>query len=542
MRSRGTLAFALLAAFVLAVGVALVATHRNRNAYLGSPGVVPHRTLGAFANVPVFAPLPATAFALEAHALGVDPDGALRYLVRVRFTSANGEPTTLVRGGDIAFDASRGSAQWQTRARFDAPAAIVSLVRDGRATVVVTANPPLRLPPHRVRLDPRAWTGPRVAARALGPHLIQLGWFPASPAAVRIVRSLTTSSSRIGAGTRAIALHVVPSVSTFRAAAGASTFRDTSVEPGSSYVYRVAIAGRATARFAVRAPAEPAHRTISALAGKAMWFSFSPVAGDSNGYDTLDPARIVARAKRAGVAALEIRTAYGEFDELAPAARPAIDALLDDAAAAGIATIGWTVPRAATFEDLSRAVATATYRTPRGNGFAALAIDLERGDAFLGDGRAGFAAIATYARLLRAALGPRYPIAATVEDPYLEHLTASDYPYAAVAAQVDALQPMAYWRMMTRSLGGEAGVRSALTGSYTALARVAGRRVPIDIGGQTSGEGPRGAPPPLEIAAAIRTARALGALGIAFFDYDSTSARAWRAIAATPWNRTDEGP
>ena len=71
--------------------------------------------------------------------------------------------------------------------------------------------------------------------------------------------------------------------------------------------------------------------------------------------------------------------------------------------------------------------------------------------------------------------------------------------------------------------------------SYAATLLVAHRTIAIDIGGQTAGDGPRGAPPADEIAAAVRAARDAGALGVTFFDWNGTSEAQWTALARTPW-------
>ncbi|MBD5634723.1 MAG: hypothetical protein IAI49_09620, partial [Candidatus Eremiobacteraeota bacterium] len=211
------------------------------------------------------------------------------------------------------------------------------------------------------------------------------------------------------------------------------------------------------------------------------------------------------------------------------------DALLDAAAPAGIAIFAWTVPRSTAFEDLATAVAATRFQTARGHTFAGLAVDLERGSEFLGDGPDGYAALTDYLPRLRAALGGAYPIVATVEDPYLEHLDERDFPYAEIAASADALQPMTYWRMLSNRATTPEAVRATLRASYAATQRAAGRRIPLDVGGQASVEGKRGAPPAAEIEAAVSEAKALGALGITFFDWNGTNDAQWRALAETRW-------
>jgi len=467
----------------------------------------------------MFSGAPPKRLVLEKRALGVSPDGALRFLVRARFLDARGMPTILVGGGDVAFDTASGhaSAQWQTRLRFGGPAAIVSFDRPGVATLLVRAAVGAPLSAVRVQLDTRDWHGPRVVAEALGPHAIQLGWFPGiADETVRLVRRS-------------------PSHANLDVLTTASSFRDGTVEPGTTYRYEVSLHGRAPVELRVSTPSEPPFASIDRFAGKAMWLSFSPSPLDSNTYARLDSNAIVARARASGVRAIELRVAYGPFSQITPDDRATIDALLDDADSNRIAVLAWTVPRSTAFEDLATAVRMARYRTARGAHFAGLAVDLERGDDYLGGGATGYAALGTYLGGLRAALGPRYPLVATVEDPFLERLTGADYPYRAIARDASVLQPMAYWRMLSKRAVTPAAVRAALRGSYAATLREAGRNVPIDIGGQTAGDGPRGAPPAGEIDAAIDQSRRLGALGITFFDWRATNDAQWDAIARRAW-------
>jgi len=486
---------------------------------VSQPTPVPAVTPRPAASGALFDPAPPARMVVDARPLDFSPDGRARWLVHVAFRAADGWPTALLRGGDIAFDPSRGSAQWQTRARFDGPATIVSTDADGPLAVAIRADVGVPLTAVRARTDTRTWREPRIVARALGPREVRIGWFPRATVPVIVTR--VRSAGDAGA----VAVVAPP----------ASSFADATVRPGRRYVYTVVIPGRSRARLAVRVPVAPPHASVAALAGKALWLSFSPVAGDPDSFERLDPDAIVGQAAAAGVRALELRTTYGEYRELTAADRPTIDALIDRAAARGIAVFAWTVPRATTFEDLAAEIAAASYRTRRGNGFAGLAVDLERGDYFMGDGAPGYAALSQYLAALRAALGTGYPLVATVEDANLEHLTERDYPFAEIAEGADALQPMAYWRMLSRHAVTPRAVRAALRGSYVAIQRAAGRAIPIDLGGQTIAEGPRGAPPPGEVAAAVDEARRLGALGIAFYDWGGTSRAQFAALAGSRW-------
>jgi hypothetical protein len=454
---------------------------------------------------------------LETSPGGIDPDGAARWIVRVRFVDSAGKPTTLLQGGDIEFAASRGRVQWQTRTRFGGPAAIVSTTEAGPLSVRAIAKAPAILDDARADTDTRTWRFADVAARALGPHLVQIGWFPAATGAVSVVRS--------GPGGLRTVCDVAPQ---------ASTCRDTQVRPGATYRYAVTRSGARAAVARVNVPAAAPGQSLAAIRGKGMWLRFSPDPRDDDAFQKLDAAAIVERAQRSGLRYIELRLAYGEFWEVSPAAKPFVDALLDAAAAEGIAVIAWTVPRAASYADLALAVAAANYRTPRGTRISGLALDLERGDEFLGDGPAGRVAIAEYAQLAREALGPSALILSTVEDPFLTGLTNRDFPFATVARYASALQPMTYWRMFRRGTGEDAAT-SSVRDSMQALRREAGRSIQINVGGQTADLGSCGAPTTPEILASLDESRRAGAIGETFYDWFGTREGQWDAIASFVW-------
>ncbi|MDE2482767.1 MAG: hypothetical protein KGN02_11300 [bacterium] len=467
---------------------------------------------------PIYAGNPAVRFTLESHPLGVSPDGAARWLVEARFFDANGMPTRILANSDIGWSAPGAYVQWQTRMRYGTPAAIVSTTRDGPLRIEARAHVPA-IGSAVASTDTRAWPAARVVARALGPHLVQVGWFPRERGAIRIVRL-------DGRGVRTV-------VATL---AGGSTFRDASVRPGVHYRYVVERAHEPRVALApVLTPPDPPPSSIANASGVGMWLFFTNDPLDDIYVGKLDPRAIVAQAVRAHLHYIELRTAYGGFWEITPTAKPIVDAIVDGLAEHGIRTIGWTVPRDLSFEDLRQSVRTATYRTARGTPLVGVAVDLERGPEFMGGAPEGLGALASYARVLRGALGPAALVVATVEDPYLEHLKADDYPYAAIARSASVLQPMSYWRMMRRTPTSPEQVRTLLRASYEKLRYFAGRPIPISMGGQTVAAGRNGAPSPAEIAASIATSRSLGALGICYFDWDGTGPELWRALERDQW-------
>jgi hypothetical protein len=473
----------------------------------------------AVSTGPVYVGNPAARFALDVTPLGVDPDGDARLLVVSKFFDAAGLPTRILANSDVDWESSDGYVQWQTRMRYGQPSAILATGTHGRIAMRVHVRIP-KLGTRLVVVDTTTWKGPRVVARALGPHLVQIGWFPQERNGVHIDR-IDGRGGRV----RLVAI-----------AGPSSTYRDTTVVPGRTYRYIVARIGASTVRLpAITTPPELPPTPIANVSGKGMWFSFTTNPFDADDYRKLDPHAIVAQAVNAGLHYVELRTAYGGFFEITPEAKPTIDAIIDGLAAHGIGTIAWTVPRDAGFEDLSQSVRSAYYRTANGTRVAGLAVDLERGDEFMGGAPQGPNALWQYIAYLRAALGPRALIVSTVEDPYLGHLTQADYPYAQIARNSTVLQPMAYWRMMRSDATKPARVRAVLRASYSRLERAAGRNVPISIGGQTGADGPDGYPTAGEITASLEASRAAGAIGESFFSWEGTQSDQWAALHAYRW-------
>jgi hypothetical protein len=455
---------------------------------------------------------PATGFTLQVAPLGVTPDGEARALVRVVLHDASGAPTTLRRGGDFVFHVDHGTAQWQTRLRYGGPAAIVA-VRDAvPVTIHAIGDVPAALGTASALFDTRPFAH-RVAAAALGPHLVRIGWFPRPVTGiVRIARVRRDGT-------------LLPLA---RVSASASSWDDGAVTPGAEAHYVIGLPD-GTHRVRVRVPAELPSTGLDVVRGTAAWLSFSGDPLDDERYQQLDVPHIVATAVRAHLRAVELRLAYGAFAETTPAAKPTVDALIDGLTTHGVRVIGWVVPRSLDADDLAEAGDVAAYRTPTGNGISGLAVDLERGPEYLGDGAGGERALRDYLATLRRSVGPHVLLIATVEDPFLDRLTPAAYPYPAIARAADVLQPMVYAHAFSR-WSGPAGARAAVAGSIAALHRMTGA-VPIDVGVQTAPLGPSGAPTPAEVAAALAESRARGALGVAFYDWSGTNPAQWLVLA-----------
>ena len=460
---------------------------------------------------------PATSFRVIATPEGFDPDGNARWVIKTAFYDAQHQLTRIMANSDLDWLSKDGYIQWQTRMRYGQPAAILKTTRDGPLMMTVRVNLP-KLGSITVHSNTRTWRFPRVVAAPVGPHTVQLGWFPREARNVRITR-IDTAGNRTLAGI----------------VAGGSTFRDTHVEPGRHYRYVIARAGRGVTSVVANTPPAPPPTDISMASGKAMWLFFSNNPLDSNFYDKWNTQAIVDQAVRAGLHYVELRTAYGAYFEVTPQSRPKIDAVIDGLAAHGIGTMAWTVPRDTTYEDLKASVDSAYYRTANGTKMAGLAIDVERGDEFMGGDPQGLSALWKYMQYLRGAMGPKYLLVATVEDPYFEHLDGTKYPFEQVAQYSDVLQPMSYWRMMKKNPTTAEQVRQMLPDATKRLLELSKRNLPISIGGQTTAEGRNGNPPAEEITASLDAAKAAGAIGECFFDWDGTQPYQWDAIAAYNW-------
>ena len=272
----------------------------------------------------VWSGAPAAHLFLDAHSLGITPDGDARFLVRALFTDKRGRAVTPIKGGNIDFIPSRGDAQWQTRLRFNAPSAVVSTTEEGPLEVDARASADLGGFSARVLIDGRSARSRRrvegAVGAAVGPHLVQIGWFPRQTAG-------TVSVERTGPdGRRVVGLVGSP----------ASTYRDATVVPSTRYRYTITRKGYAQARVTIDVPAELPSVSVKAVAGKGMWLTFSPDPRDDDGYTKLDPKAITDRAVEAGIHYIELRAAYGSYWEITPQTRPFVDALIDRAAERGV--------------------------------------------------------------------------------------------------------------------------------------------------------------------------------------------------------------
>ena len=262
---------------------------------------------------PIYIGNPATHFRLESRPLGFDPDGNARWLLIVRFLDAQNNPTKIMLNSDLDYKANRGVAQWQPRMRFGQPSAIVTTTQLGPLSLMVTSNTPLR-GKQIARTDPGSWQFPHVLGAPLGPHLIQIGWFPRETHDVRIIRT----DAR---GKRDSTAVVAPP---------SSTYRDESVQPGAAYRYEIYRHANSVVRTPwIRADPDPPQTSVNAAAGKGMWLYFGTNPYDNHYIATLDPVQIAGQAASAGLHYVELRTTYGAYWQIEPGIKDRVDAIID---------------------------------------------------------------------------------------------------------------------------------------------------------------------------------------------------------------------
>ena len=261
-------------------------------------------------------------------------------------------------------------------------------------------------------------------------------------------------------------------------------------------------------------PPPPAHPTLALPTGKGMWIWLPE---DTEGGD---PSAIVAKAHAVGLTHLYVRTgsSVDGFN-----AAPFLDALLPVAHAAGLEIIGWDFPYLSNVQaDVERAVAAITYTTPTGDRLDGFSADIETPaeGVWLSSDTAS-----AYGVGLRSAVGPSYPLIATVPRPTASRQT--EYPYAEVTAAFDAIAPMVYWI--------DTPPDDDAAEAVDFLSRFGKPVLPIGQAYDSSLDGGQaGTPTAGEVSAFMNASAAHGAKGVSFWSWQHASDEVWGAIAAGP--------
>ncbi|MFA5889953.1 MAG: Ig-like domain-containing protein [Actinomycetota bacterium] len=167
----------------------------------------------------------------------------------------------------------------------------------------------------------------------------------------------------------------------------------------------------------------------------------------------LDPATEIPKLRDHGVRTIFIETARSS-DSSAFVRKSALPGWIERAHAAGIKIVGWYLPwYCDTMDtDVSRTVAIARYRTPNGQAFDGLGIDIEYRRGCDYDNHLFNAGIVEHLRRVRAGAGGTYPIVAITPAPLQMEVSPSSwagFPWASIGRYSDAVAPMGYWSYRT---------------------------------------------------------------------------------------------
>lgn len=206
--------------------------------------------------------------------------------------------------------------------------------------------------------------------------------------------------------------------------------------------------------------------------------------------------------------------------------------------ARGLAVVGWYFPAYSEFldVDVSRTIAVATYRTPQGELFDAVGIDIEYRSKTSGPDEFN-AGIVEHLTRVRAAVGVTVPIASIAPPPNQMELAPSswrDFPWSALGKDSDAVMPMAYssYRKGNQCPTPPAAPTKYCTYRYTrdavtrVRAAIANPFVVIHVIGGISNELTNA-----ETRDFVRGAKDGAAFGSSLYDHRTTSTAQWEILA-----------
>jgi len=195
-------------------------------------------------------------------------------------------------------------------------------------------------------------------------------------------------------------------------------------------------------RFVARLP------DLTIFKGLGTWVDLYDY-GTSSG---LDPSQAIPSMKAKGVHTIYIETA--RYNSSSAFDFPTdVGNWVEIAHANGMKIVGWYLPIYGTSfnADVSRTVAIATFRSPHGQGFDGLGIDIESKQSSQPRGD-WFADIASHLAKVRTGVTAAFPIGAITYPPLVMDLNPSQwdaFPWSAVGAQANVELPMGYWSYRT---------------------------------------------------------------------------------------------
>lgn len=275
----------------------------------------------------------------------------------------------------------------------------------------------------------------------------------------------------------------------------------------------ITVAGGAPASSA----ADP--RDVSAYQGLGTWVDVY------DGPIWRNPGPALARMQARGVTTVYLETSSFRqpYDLKLPRTTGRI---VETAHSLGLHVVAWYLPSFRELNrDLRRSLAAIYFRTPSGDAFDSFALDIE--DSSVRPAARRTARLLQLSRAIRRAAGGAYPLGAIIPSPRGMQILRRywpGFPYRGLRSTYDVFLPMGYFSYRTRGYSGANGY----TARNVQIIRRATSdpRVPIHaIGGVasvSSGDQVRGF---------VAAARRCSVAGASLYDFMTTSARQWRALA-----------
>ena len=237
-----------------------------------------------------------------------------------------------------------------------------------------------------------------------------------------------------------------------------------------------------------------------------------------------DPEFAVAEMADHGIRTLYVETASWKVpagvDIVAP---QATDDLIAAAHANGMRVVAWYLPGFVNLKtDMRRIRAALAFRTGEGQAFDSFALDIEA-NAVRPVSRRN-ARLLELSRMIRRAVGPKYPLGAIVPDELSTsygNVLWPRFPYRSVARYYDVFLPMAY-STFNRARGAS-GVYRYTASDVRFVRRATGKPVHV-IGGLTDSM------TSAEQLAVARAARDAGAVGASLYKYTLYGAGSWAGL------------
>jgi len=283
----------------------------------------------------------------------------------------------------------------------------------------------------------------------------------------------------------------------------------------------VSVSGGMTSvdRFLVRLP------DLTIFRGLGTWVDHYDY-GTTSG---LDPTTAVPAMHARGIRTIYIETARynssSAFDYPA-----AIGAWVEAAHANGMKIVGWYLPAYGTYlnADVSRTVAIATYRSPAGQGFDGLGIDIEYKTSAQARS-AWFGDIATHLVRVRSGATAAFPVAAIVPAPLAMDMAPaswSGFPWASIGTNANVVMPMGYWTYRTdcSTDPSHCAYGYSVGNINEARTKTGGLLVHL-IGGVADKVTSQG------VTDFIRAAHDTKAYGASLYDYRTTNSNLWSILA-----------